>query len=220
RYGCRVTTVTISKEQYQYATEWVRRERLQNRVEVLFSDYRKLSGQFDKIVSIEMAEAIGYRYFDTYFQKLASLLKPGGLAALQYITIPEPRYERYLKNTDFIQIHIFPGSCLLSNLEVLQSIHRTSDLVLLDLETIGQHYATTLRHWRNNVLKNRNKLQQLGYSEKFLRKWIYYLTFCEAGFAERVINDVQVVFGRANQTTYRDFHGHLPAYKDRFGYGK
>ena len=132
---------------------------------------------------------------------------------LQYITFPESRYEQYLRNTDFTQIYIFPGSCLLSNLEVMKSLHRTGDLLLTDLETIGQHYATTLRLWRLNVEKNREAIRR-EYSDKFLRKWIYYLCFCEAGFAERAINDVQVVFSRANTRLHGDFQGGRPAYLD------
>ncbi|HNL53279.1 MAG TPA: class I SAM-dependent methyltransferase, partial [Turneriella sp.] len=169
---------------------------------------------FDKIVSIEMAEAIGFKYFDTYFGQLSRLLKQDGLIALQYITFPESRFEQYLKNTDFSQIYIFPGSCLLSNLEVMKSLHRTSDLLLQDLETMGQHYVTTLRKWRLNIEKNKSKVLKMGYDEKFFRKWVYYLAFCEAGFAERAINDVQVVLGRANQTSYGDYNGQTEPYRD------
>lgn len=215
KYGCRITTVTISEQQYIYAKEKIRKAKLEKLIDLRLADYRTLEGQYDKIVSIEMAEAIGFRYFDTYFGQCAKLLKKGGLMVLQYITFPESRFEQYLKNTDFTQIYIFPGSCLLSNHEVLKSLHRTSDLLLLDLETIGQHYATTLRKWRQNVEANRNKILKMGYDGQFWRKWIYYLTFCEAGFAERAINDVQVVFGRANTKSYGDFNGQSESYLDR-----
>lgn len=213
-YGCRITTVTISEQQYNYAKEKFAREKLSDRVEVRLADYRTLAGTYDKIVSIEMAEALGFRYFDTFFRKCAALLKRDGLFVLQYITYPETRYRQYLKNTDFTQIYIFPGSCLLSNLEVMKSVHRTGDLVLLDVETIGQHYATTLRQWRHNVARHRDKIGRMGYSESFLRKWVYYLAFCEAGFAERAINDVQVVFGRAHTKKQGDYHDRETIYSD------
>ena len=212
-YGCRITTVTISQQQFKYAKQKIRAAKLDKLIDLQLQDYRLLEGKYDKIVSIEMAEAIGFNYFDTYFKKCADLLADEGLMLLQYITFPESRFEQYLRNTDFTQIYIFPGSCLLSNLEVMKSIHRTSDLVLADLETIGQHYATTLRLWRLNVEKNRETIRR-EYSEKFLRKWIYYLCFCEAGFADRAINDVQVVFTRANTRQYGDFNGSSAAYLD------
>ncbi len=214
KYGCRITTITISEQQFVYAQQAIRKARLEKLIDLKICDYRTLEGQYDKIVSIEMAEAIGFRYFDTYFGQLGRLLKPEGLAVLQYITFPESRFEQYLKNTDFSQIYIFPGSCLLSNHEVMKSLHRTSDLLLNDLETMGQHYATTLRKWRLNIEKNRKELQQLGYDDKFLRKWIYYLCFCEAGFAERAINDVQVVLGRANTKLLGDYNGQSEPYID------
>lgn len=212
-YGCRITTVTISEQQFNYAKQKIRAAKLEKLIDLRLEDYRLLEGKFDKIVSIEMAEAIGYNYFDTYFKKCADLLSDDGLMLLQYITFPESRYEQYLRNTDFTQIYIFPGSCLLSNLEVMKSLHRTGDLLLTDLETIGQHYATTLRLWRLNVEKHREAIRR-EYSDKFLRKWIYYLCFCEAGFAERAINDVQVVFSRANTRLHGDFQGGRPAYLD------
>lgn len=215
KYGCRITTITISQQQFVYAEAAIRKAKLEKLIELKICDYRTLEGQFDKIVSIEMAEAIGFKYFDTYFGQLGRLLKPEGLAVLQYITFPESRFEQYLKNTDFSQIYIFPGSCLLSNLEVMKSLHRTSDLLLNDLETMGQHYSTTLRRWRINIEKNRKELMKLGYDEKFLRKWIYYLCFCEAGFAERAINDVQVVLGRANTKQLGDYNGLVEPYLDR-----
>lgn len=213
-FGCRVTTITISEQQFNYAQDKIRRAKLGGQIELRLADYRTIEGQFDKIVSIEMAEAIGFRYFDTYFGQLSKLLKHGGLIALQYITFPESRFQQYLKNADFSQIYIFPGSCLLSNLEVMKSLHRTSDLLLQDMETMGQHYATTLRKWRLNIEKNRNKVLTMGYDDKFLRKWIYYLAFCEAGFAERAINDVQVILGRANHTEYGDYNGQTVPYRD------
>jgi len=214
-FGCRVTTVTISEQQYLYAQQKIHAAKLENRIDLKLADYRTLTGRYDKIVSIEMIEAIGFRYFDTYFRKCGELLKRDGLMVLQYITYPEARFEQYLRNTDFAQIYIFPGSCLISNLEVMKSAHRTGDLLLLDVETIGQHYATTLRQWRENIEKNRKKILGLDYSENFLRKWNYYLAFCEAGFAERAINDVQIIFSRANSQKYGDFHETHEPYLDQ-----
>lgn len=215
KYGCQITTVTISEQQYVYAQQAIRKSKVEKLIDLKLCDYRTLEGQYDKIVSIEMAEAIGFKFFDSYFGQCARLLKPEGLIVLQYITFPESRFELYLKNTDFSQIYIFPGSCLLSNLEVMKSLHRTSDLLLLDLDTLGQHYATTLRKWRFNIEKHRKELLNLKYDDKFLRKWIYYLCFCEAGFAERAINDVQVVLGRANTKLLGDYNGHLEPYLDK-----
>jgi cyclopropane-fatty-acyl-phospholipid synthase len=214
KYGCKITTVTISQQQYDYAKNKIRQAKLEGKIDLQLKDYRDLGGKYDKIVSIEMVEAIGFRYFDTFFAKCAELLKTDGLMVLQYITFPEDRFEQYLRNTDFTQIYIFPGSCLLSNHEVLKSIHRTSDLLLVDLETIGQHYVTTLRLWRKNIERNIKKIRAMNYSEEFLRKWIYYLAFCEVGFSERAINDVQVVFARGNQRTYGDYHEGRGPYLD------
>ncbi len=214
-YGCRITTVTISEQQFLYAQQKIRAAKLEKLIDIQIADYRTLTGKFDKIVSIEMAEAIGFRYWDTFFRRCTELLKHDGLMVLQYITYPDARFEQYLKNTDFTQIYIFPGSCLLSNLEVLKSVHRTGDLMVVDLETIGQHYATTLRQWRQNVEKNRKKIAAMNYDETFMRKWLYYLTFCEAGFSERAINDVQIVFSRANTQKYGDFHGAREPYLDK-----
>jgi len=215
KFGCKIKTVTISEEQYEYATQTIRAASLEHLIDISLTDYRKLTGKYDKIVSIEMAEAIGFKYFDTFFGQCATLLKADGLAVLQYITYPESIFEKYLRNTDFSQVYIFPGSCLLSNLEVMKSLHRTGDLLLQDLETIGQHYATTLRLWRKNIEKSQPLLAKAGYSDEFLRKWRYYLTFCEAGFAERAINDVQIVLARANTKKYGDFHEKEKFYTDK-----
>ncbi|HRP68057.1 MAG TPA: cyclopropane-fatty-acyl-phospholipid synthase family protein [Turneriella sp.] len=214
KYKCRITTVTISKQQFDYVSAKIIAEKLESLIEVRFADYRTLKGSYSKIVSIEMLEAVGIENLDTFFGVCNRLLQKDGLIALQYITYPEAKYEQYLKNNDFIQIHIFPGSCLLSNLEVLKSVHRTGDLMLVDLESIGQHYATTLRQWRLNIEKEESQILKMGYSDEFLRKWIYYLTYCEAGFAQRAISDVQIVFSRANSTKSADFHEPKLIYRD------
>lgn len=196
RSGCRVTSVTISEEQFSYASRLIEERGLSDRVSIVLQDYRDIEGQYDKIVSIEMVEALGHEYLDVYFSKCASLLAPHGIMVLQAITFPDPHYERYLRSIDFTQKHIFPGSSLLSLRETLNSLQRTGDLMAWDVESIGIHYARTLYDWRMNVERNREKVLSLGFSETFLRKWIYYLTFCEVGFANRYINDLQIVLSR------------------------
>jgi cyclopropane-fatty-acyl-phospholipid synthase len=196
RHGCRITTTTISKEQHDLALERIAAAGLENRIRVLRSDYRDLEGQYDKLVSIEMIEAVGHQYFDTFFAKCGSLLKADGLMLLQAITIADQRYEQAKSSVDFIQRYIFPGSCLPSVTAVTSSITRSSDLRLLHLQDIGPHYATTLRKWRENLFRNLDKVKALGYSDTFLRMWEYYLCYCEGGFAERVIGDVHMLLAK------------------------
>ena len=195
-YGCKITTVTISKNQYDYCLELTRAKGLENQVTVLLQDYRDIEGSYDKIVSIEMVEALGYKYFDTFFKKCASLLKSTGIMAIQAITFPEPYYSDYLKSTDWTQKYIFPGSLLLSVREIMQSLDRTSDLMIWDIESMGTHYAKTLEAWRLNVESNESAISNLGFDEAFFRKWYYYLKYCQAGFANRYINVMQLVFSR------------------------
>lgn len=196
QYGVKVTTVTISEEQFALAKERIEREGLSQLIEIRLQDFRRIEGRFDRIVSIEMAEALGRRYFDVYFRKIASLLSEDGLAVLQYINYPESRYERYANSSDFIQKHIFPGGLLLSHREVLNSLHRTTDLCLYDLESFGLSYARTLRQWRLNFNASLDRIRSLGYDETFIRKWEYYLTSCEAAFTERYINVCQILLSR------------------------
>jgi cyclopropane-fatty-acyl-phospholipid synthase len=193
RHGCRITTTTISKEQHALAVERIAAAGLEDRVTVLLSDYRDLEGQYDKLVSIEMIEAVGYQYYDTFFAKCGSLLKADGSMLLQAITIADQRYEQAKNSVDFIQRYIFPGSCIPSVTAMTSSITRSSDLRLLHLQDIGPHYATTLRKWRENLFRNLDKVKALGYSDTFLRMWEYYLCYCEGGFAERVIGDVHML---------------------------
>jgi cyclopropane-fatty-acyl-phospholipid synthase len=164
---------------------------------VLLSDYRDLGGdlggEYDKLVSIEMIEAIGHQYYDTYFAQCARLLKPEGAMLLQAITITDQRYERARKTVDFIQRYIFPGSCIPSVAALTQSIARAGDLRLFQMDDIGPHYATTLAHWRQNFRGNLPKIRALGYDENFIRMWEYYFCYCEGGFAERVLGDVQML---------------------------
>jgi cyclopropane-fatty-acyl-phospholipid synthase len=192
-FGCRVTTTTISREQWRLARERVREAGLQDRIEVLCKDYRDLDGSYDKLVSIEMIEAIGHQYHDTYFRRCAELLRPEGAMLLQSITIADQRYERARRSVDFIQRYIFPGSCIPSVAALTGSIARASDLRVFDMEDIGPHYATTLAHWRQNFRANLPRIRALGYDENFIRMWEYYFCYCEGGFAERVLGDVQML---------------------------
>ena len=192
-FGCRVTTTTISREQWTLARERVHAAGLEGRIEVLCEDYRDLTGTYDKLVSIEMIEAIGHEYHDTYFARCAQLLKPEGAMLLQAITIADQRYERARRSVDFIQRYIFPGSCIPSVAALSDSIARASDLRVFDLEDIGPHYATTLAHWRQNFRANLPRIRALGYDDTFIRMWEYYLCYCEGGFAERVLGDVMML---------------------------
>jgi len=195
-YGCRVTTTTISQEQYKLAGERVRAAGLEERVTVLLKDYRDLDGQYDKLVSIEMIEAVGHDFYDTYFGKCAALLKDDGLMLLQAITIADQRYDAARKSVDFIQRYIFPGSCIPSVTAMNTSITRASDLKLAHLEDIGPHYATTLRLWRENFFRNIEAVRALGYPESFIRMWEFYLCYCEGGFKERVLGDVHMLLAK------------------------
>jgi cyclopropane-fatty-acyl-phospholipid synthase len=195
-YGCRVTTTTISEEQHRYAKVRVEELGLENQITLLLEDYRDLKGQYDKLVSIEMIEAVGPQFFDTYFQKCSSLLKPDGLMGLQAITMNDQRFASYLKSVDFIQRYIFPGGCLPSVTRIMESIAKSTDLRVLHLEDIAPHYAQTLRHWRDRFFEQLDAVREQGYPESFLRTWEYYLCYCEAAFEERYIGTVQMVFAK------------------------
>lgn len=195
-YGCRVTTTTISPNQYRCAVERVQSAGLSGRVTVLNQDYRDLDDRYDKLASIEMIEAVGYEFFDVYFGKCASLLKPNGKMLLQAIVMPERRYKTYLQSVDFIQKYIFPGGCLPSIAAMQESVARTSNLRLLALEDFAGHYAQTLRAWRKRFLAKLDEVRTLGYDERFIRMWHYYLCYCEAAFEERAIGVVHAVWGR------------------------
>ncbi len=193
-YGCRVTTTTISGEQYQLARQRVVDAGLHDRITLLLEDFRDLRGQYDKLVSIEMIEAIGHDLFVPYFRQCSDLLKPDGAMLIQAITIADQRYEEYRKSIDFIQRYIFPGSGLPSSAVMTGAVARHTDLRLLGLEDIGLHYATTLRHWRRNFFERIDAVRRLGYAEPFIRMWEFYLCYCEGAFLERAISDVQLVF--------------------------
>ncbi len=195
-YGCRVTTTTISREQYDLASQRVREAGLEGRITLLNEDFRDLQGCYDKLVSIEMIEAIDTPLYQAFFEKCSSLLKPDGLMLLQAITIADQQFKASRKNVDFIQRYIFPGSGLPSSAIMTDTVARHTDLRLLDLHDIGLHYATTLRHWRQNFHAQLNNVRAMGYSETFIRMWDYYLCYCEGAFLERAISDVQLVFGK------------------------
>ena len=195
-YGCRVTTTTISDAQFEYATRRVAAAGLGDRVSVLNRDYRELEGTFDKLVSIEMIEAIGWRQLDTFFATGARLLEPGGLMGLQAIVIDDRSYERAKRREDFIKRLVFPGGFLPSIEAMTRSATRVSDLRVVDLEDIGRHYAETLARWRANLEARAASVAALGLGEPFARLWRMYLAYCEAAFLERHVSDVQVVFAR------------------------
>jgi len=191
--GCRVTTTTISREQHDLARKRIDAAGLGDRVTLLLEDYRDLKGSYDRVVSIEMIEAIGHQYLDSYFRTVNRLLKPDGMALIQAITIEDHRYKQALKAVDFIKRHIFPGSFIPSISVMGSAIGRNSDMKLYNLEDIGPSYALTLRAWRTRFLDRISDVRALGYPERFIRMWVFYLTYCEGGFLERSIGDVQML---------------------------
>ena len=191
-YGCRVTTTTISREQYDYAREAVARRGLQDRITVLFDDYRDLSGRFDKLVSIEMIEAVGHQFYDTYFSTLSRLLKPHGKAAIQAITMTEQRYEQARDSVDFIKRYIFPGGCLPSLTVISDALSRVTDLQMSNLRDITRDYADTLNVWHEGFLEKLDEVKAMGFDDRFIRMWRYYLSYCEGGFRERIIGTYQI----------------------------
>jgi cyclopropane-fatty-acyl-phospholipid synthase len=194
RYGCQVTTTTISREQYEYARQRIAGAGLGDKVELLLEDYRDLDGCYDKLVSIEMIEAVGHEYMDGYFEKCASLLKPDGMMLLQAITMADQRYQAALRSVDFIQRYIFPGGFLPSATAILGSVTQASDMRVYHLEDIGAHYAETLRHWREAFSRNLDQICSMNFGEEFLRMWHYYYCYCEGAFRERAIGTVQMLF--------------------------
>jgi cyclopropane-fatty-acyl-phospholipid synthase len=193
RYGCHVTTTTISEAQYRLARERVAAAELDDLIEVRREDYRDLAGRYDKLVSIEMVEAVGHEYLDAYFAKCSALLEDHGMMLLQAITIQDQRYDAARRSVDFIRRHIFPGSCIPSVASICGALARASDLKLFHLDDIGPHYAITLARWRDNLARNAAAARALGLTEAFLRKWEFYFRYCEAGFAERTLGDVQAL---------------------------
>ncbi|MEM1187066.1 MAG: cyclopropane-fatty-acyl-phospholipid synthase family protein [Pseudomonadota bacterium] len=195
-YGCRVTTTTISQEQYDYARERVEALGLADRVTLLLKDYRALEGKFDKLVSIEMIEAVGHDFYDSYFQCCNRLLKPNGKMVIQAITIPDRRYERARRSVDYIKRYIFPGGCLPSLEVIAQHIARDTDLQMVHLRDITLDYAVTLAEWRRRFMDRLEEVRAMGFDERFIRMWEFYLCYCEGGFRERIIGTAQIAFAK------------------------
>ncbi len=195
-YGCKVTTTTLSRQQYEFAKQAVIREGLEDQVTLLLKDYRELEGRFDKLVSIEMIEAVGHEYYDTYFKKCSSLLVSDGLMLIQAITIADQRYDSARSSVDFIQKYIFPGGGLPSNEVIASGLRRCTDMNMVDLHDIGWDYARTLHHWRERFHQRMEAVKEQGFDETFCRMWDFYLAYCEGGFNERVISTVQVVMAK------------------------
>jgi cyclopropane-fatty-acyl-phospholipid synthase len=193
-YGVQVTTTTISDEQYQFAQNRIKAAGLEDRIKLLKKDYRDLDGKFDKLVSIEMIEAVGHHYLNAFFRTCSRLLKDDGMMALQAITIGDQIFDRHKRSVDFIKRYIFPGSCIPSITAISNAIARATDLRLVHLEDITPHYARTLREWRKRFFASIDRVRALGYSNTFIRMWEYYLCYCEGGFTERYIGDVQMLF--------------------------
>ena len=196
--GCRVTTTTISQQQYEFARALFQREGVTDRIDLRLEDYRHLQGQFDKAVSIEMFEAVGLAYYDTYFSAVDRLLKPGGRFLLQTITMNERRFPDYIRQSDWIQKHIFPGAELASVSRIVASVGRCTTMNLHHLEDIGLHYAHTLRAWRAAFHQHLDEVRGQGFDETFIRMWDYYLAYCEGAFTERFIGDAQLLLAKAD----------------------
>jgi cyclopropane-fatty-acyl-phospholipid synthase len=195
-YGCKVTTATISKNQFNHVRNEVRRHKLEHLITPVFCDYRKLTGQFDKVVSVEMIEAVGHQYLDTYFGKISALLKPQGVAAIQAITIRDQSYDEAIRNVDFIQRYIFPGSNIPSISRMMESVKGHTDMVLMDLEDMTPHYARTLSIWRKRFWEVEPELRRQGLNDHALRMWDYYFAYCQGGFTENVIGVCQLVLAK------------------------
>jgi len=201
KYGCRVTTVTISRRQHDHAVRRIAAAGLSDRIDVRLQDYRDIVGRFDKLVSIEMLEAVGHAYLPDFARACHRLLKPDGLLALQYITVPDHRYAALRTSVDFIQKHIFPGSLLLSVNRLNELLSRHGGFVLRAFDDFGRDYARTLRLWRENFHAKIAAVRALGFDDRFIRKWHYYLCYCEAAFALRHISVVHAVHARPNHPT-------------------
>lgn len=200
-YGCKITTVTISENQYNHTKTLITKEGLENIIDVKLCDYRMLNGKYDKVVSIEMIEAVGHDFLDLYLSKCQSLLKKNGIFALQAILCPDHRYNSFRRNIDFIQKHIFPGSILPSFERIFNGLKKSGTLSLLDYEDISPSYAKTLSIWKHNFLNSKNEILKLGFDDKFIRKWEYYFSYCESAFNTRNISVAQIIFSRPNNLT-------------------
>ncbi len=204
-FGCHITTTTISQEQFGFAKQRIESLGLADRIDLKLEDYRDLTGQFDKLVSIEMIEAVGHEFYDTFFSKCSSLLKNDGCAAIQAITIPDQRFEQYKRSVDFIQKYIFPGGCLPSLGAMVSSMKRKTDFQVAHLEDFAEHYGRTLACWRQRFHENRRQILELGMSESFMRLWDYYLCYCEGAFREKQIGVSQLLLQKAGSRQAASF---------------
>ncbi|MFN3939118.1 MAG: class I SAM-dependent methyltransferase [Chitinophagales bacterium] len=202
KYGCRITTITISEQQYNYARQRISIEGLDGQIDVQLKDYRLIEGQYDKVVSIEMIEAVGARYLKKYFSKIHDVLKPNGVLGLQAIVCPDSRFDTIRRRVDFIQKHIFPGSLLPSVAAINKSVNATGDMFLFNMHDLGRSYAKTLANWRSQFELHKREIEKMGFDMEFIRKWRYYFSYCEAAFAMRNINVVQMVYTRPNNLEF------------------
>ncbi len=196
--GCQVTTTTISEKQREFAQARVTERKLHDRIKIVKQDYRQLEGNYDRVVSIEMIEAVGHEYLSTYFSKISQVLTQEGAALIQAITMPDDRYARYLKKVDYVRARVFPGSCVPSLSAIREAIAKASDMRLVGMQEIGKHYVRTLQKWRESFNTNLTKIRSLGYEEDFLRSWEYYLCYCEAGFKETYTGDLHLLLTKPN----------------------
>ena len=196
RKNARLTATTISEQQYQYALERIRKNGWEDRISIVKQDYRNLTGQFDRIVSIEMIEAVGHEYLPSYFSKISDLLATDGAALIQGITMPDHRYGQYLKEVDYIRTRVFPGSCVPSASAMIAAAVKRSDLRPAALHDFGYHYSRTLREWRIRFKENEDKIEALGYDDSFRKAWEYYLCYCEAGFEEGYTGDIHLLLAK------------------------
>ena len=199
RTGCKVTTITLSERQYEYVEKLIENEGLKDNIDIKLVDFRNIEGSYDRIISVEMIEAIGFELFNPYFSRIEELMRPDGTAVIQAITYPDKNYDQYRKGCDFIQKFIFPGS-LLPSVESMKNSINLTNLKLEDIEKIGPHYATTLNLWNKNFNQNIDEIKKMGFDQYFINLWNYYFSYCEAGFANNTIDDVQLVMkgGKAN----------------------
>ena len=195
-YGCKVTTTTISKEQFEHTQQQVKERGLEQQITVLCEDYRNLKGKFDKLVSIEMIEAVGHEFYESYFRCVSQLLKPEGKAVIQAITIPDQRYNMARHSVDYIKRYIFPGGCLPSLKVIADNLSRHTDMELIDLRDITLDYAKTLEAWHHGFLEQLEKVRDMGFDDRFIRMWRFYLSYCEGGFRERIIGTFQITMAK------------------------
>ena len=205
RTKAKLTATTISENQHQYAVDRIRENGWEDRVSIVKQDYRNLSGEYDRIVSIEMIEAVGQEYLPSYFSKISDLLAPAGAALIQGITMPDHRYDQYLKEVDYIRTRVFPGSCVPSASAMIAAAVKQSDLRPASLHDFGYHYARTLREWRMRFKENEKEIAALGHDESFRRAWIYYLCYCEAGFEEGYTGDIHLLLAKPECKLARGF---------------